>query len=72
MSVFQDALNDALGVRPPRNSDQSILIQRIASHFTTAQIQGIIEMLSSSQQKLSAGGSVYLTLDSALAKVFAE
>ena len=72
MSVFQDALNDALGVRPPRNSDQSILIQRIASHFTTARIQGIIEMLSSSQQKLSAGGSVYLTLDSALAKVFAE
>jgi hypothetical protein len=29
-------------------------------------------MLSSSQQKLTAGGNVYLTLDSALAKLFAE
>jgi len=72
ISVFQDALNEQLANQPPRNSDQSLLIQKIASHFTTAQIQGIIEMLSSSQQKLTAGGNVYLTLDSALAKLFAE
>ncbi len=72
ISVFQDALNEALGGQPPRNSDQTILIGNIASHFTTARIQGIIEMLSNSQQKLTAGGSVYLTLDSALAKLFAD
>ena len=72
LGIFQDALNDALGGQPPRNSDQTILIRNIASHFTIARIQGIIEMLSSSQQKLTAGASVYLTLDSALAKIFAE
>lgn len=72
VSVYQDALDETLGMRSPRNSDQSILIHNIASHFTTARIQGIIEMLSSSQQKLISGGSVYLTLDSVLAKLFYE
>ena len=72
ISVFQDALNESLGLRSLRNSDQTILIRNIASHFTTAQIQGIIEMLTSSQQKLIAGASIPLTLDSALAKLFYE
>ena len=72
ISVFQDALNEALDAQPPRNSDQMPLIRKIASHFTTARIQGIIEMLSSSQEKLAAGASVFLTLDSALAKLFSE
>ena len=72
ISMFQDALNETLGLRSLRNSDQTILIHNIASHFTTAQIQGIIEMLSNSQQKLTAGASIYLTLDSALAKLFAH
>mgnify|MGYP003588562136 CR=1 FL=1 len=72
ISVFQDALNESLGLRSLRNSDQTILIRNIASHFTTAQIQGIIEMLSNSQQKLTAGASIYLTLDSVLAKIFAH
>jgi hypothetical protein len=72
ISVFQDALNETLGLRSLHNSDQTILIHNIASHFTTAQIQGIIEMLSNSQQKLTAGASIYLTLDSALAKLFAH
>ena len=72
VSVYHDALDETLGMRSPRNSDQSILIHNIASHFTTARIQGIIEMLSSSQQKLISGGSVYLTLDSVLAKLFYE
>lgn len=72
ISVLQDALNEQLMGQPPRNSDQRLLIGKIASHFTTARIQGIIEMLSSSQQKLTAGGSVYLTLDSALARLFAD
>jgi hypothetical protein len=70
ISVYQDALNGMLGSRTHRNSDLAILIGRISTHFTTAQIQGIIEMLSSSQQKLTAGASVFLTLDSALAKLF--
>lgn len=70
ISVYQDALNGMLGSRTHRNSDLAILIDRISTHFTTAQIQGIIEMLSSSQQKLTAGASVFLTLDSALAKLF--
>ena len=70
ISVFQDALNETLGLRSSRNSDQTILIRNIATHFTTAQIQGIIEMLSNSQQKLAAGASVFLTLDSVLAKLF--
>ena len=72
ISVLQDALNEQLMGQPPRNSDQRLLIGKIASHFTTARIQGIIEMLSSSQQKLTAGGSVYLTLDSALVRLFAD
>ena len=72
VSVYQDALNEQLKGQPPRNSDQRLLIGRIASHFTTARIQGIIEMLSSSQQKLTAGASVYLTMDSVLAKLFVE
>ena len=72
VSVYQDALNQQLMGQSPRNSDQRLLIGKIASHFTTAQIQGIIEMLSSSQQKLTAGASVYLTMDSVLAKLFVE
>ena len=72
ISVFQDALNHKLGLLSPRNSDQTILIRNFASHFTTTRIQGIIEMLSNAQQKLTAGASVYLTLDSVLAKLFFE
>lgn len=72
VSVYQDALNQQLMGQSPRNSDQRLLIGKIASHFTTARIQGIIEMLSSSQQKLTAGASVYLTMDSVLAKLFVE
>ena len=50
----------------------AVLVDKIASCFTIAQIQGIIEMLTSSQQKLIAGASIPLTLDSALAKLFYE
>lgn len=72
IGIFQDALNEKLMAQAVRNSDQGMLIDRIATHFTTARIQGIIEMLSSSQRKLNAGASVYLTLDSALAKLYAH
>ncbi len=70
ISAFRDALTETLGEHEPRNSDCVPLIRRIASCFTTAQIQGIIEMLASAQQKISAGASVYLTLDGVLAKLF--
>ena len=72
LSVFQDAINASLNCQTPRNSDQTELVRKIASCFTIAQIQGIIEMLTSSQQKLIAGASIPLTLDSALAKLFYE
>ncbi|NLI54102.1 MAG: hypothetical protein GX417_07220 [Clostridiales bacterium] len=68
--IFRDALESMLGGDGPRNSDQQALLSRISSCFTTAQIQGIIEMLASAQQKLGAGASVYLTLDGVLAKLF--
>lgn len=72
LSLFQDALQKSIGGQTPRNSDQPDLINRIATCFTTARIQGIIEMLTSSQQKLTAGGNISLTIDSALAKLFYE
>lgn len=71
-SVYRDVLNASLAGQEPRNSDQAALIGRIASCFTTAQIQGIIEMLVSAQQRLIAGANVYLTIDSVLAKLFCE
>jgi len=72
MSFFRDALDQMLGIGETRNSDQEALIMRIASGFTTAQIQGIIEMLASAQQKLNAGAGVSLTLDGVLAKLYAQ
>jgi len=72
ISVFRDALDAALGGREPRNSDQEALIRRISSCFTTARIQGIIEMLASAQQRLTAGAGVYLTIDGVLAKLYAR
>ncbi len=72
LSLFQDALNASLNGQTPRNSDQTELIGKISSCFTIARIQGIIEMLTSSQQKLTAGASISLTLDSMLAKLFYE
>ena len=71
-SVYQDALNESLDSDRTRNSDRKALIHRIASCFTTAQIQGIIEMLASAQQRLSAGANVFLTIDGVLAKLFCE
>jgi DNA polymerase III delta prime subunit len=71
-SVFRDALNETLDGFEPRNGDRAALICRIASCFTTARIQGIIEMLANAQRRLSAGAGVYLTIDGVLAKLFFE
>lgn len=70
MSVYRDALNRSIGGGEMRNADCGALIGQIASRFTTARIQGIIEMLASAQQKLVSGAGVYLTLDGVLAGLF--
>lgn len=70
LSVFRDALNRALHDGENRNADCDALIARIASRFTTGQIQGIIEMLARAQQKLASGAGVYLTLDGVLARLY--
>ena len=69
-SIYQDALNDSLCGGEARNSDRTALVERIASRFTIAAIQGIIEMLGSAQRRLGAGASVYMTLDGVLAGLF--
>ena len=69
-SVYRDALANRLGAGAPKNSDQTALVERIASRFTTAQIQGIIEAIAKAQQNLAGGASVYLTLDGVLASLF--
>ncbi|MCE5188257.1 MAG: hypothetical protein LLF75_03600 [Eubacteriales bacterium] len=69
-SVFRDALSNQLGAKESRNSDQCDLIEQIASRFTTARIQGIIETIAKAQQNLAGGASVFLTLDGVLADLF--
>jgi len=69
-SLFRDALSTQLCAGEPMNSDQTVLVNRIASRFTTARIQGIIEMIAKAQQNLAGGASVYLTLDGVLARLF--
>ena len=70
ISVCRDALNRSLGGNEARNSDCWPLIDQMASCFTTAQIQGIIEMLANAQKRLLSGAGVYLTLDGVLAGLF--
>jgi DNA polymerase III delta prime subunit len=69
-SLFRDAMTTQLGAGEPKNSDQTALVNRIASRFTTARIQGIIEIMAKAQQNLAGGASVYLTLDGVLARLF--
>ena len=69
-SVFRDALVRQLNAGEIKNSDQFALVHRVASRFTTAQIQGIIEMIAKAQQNIAGGASVYLTLDGVLASLF--
>ena len=69
-SVFRDALTRQTGGAKPINADQAERIERIASRFTSARIQGIIELLAKAQTRLSGGASVYLTVDSALTGLF--
>lgn len=70
MSVFRDALLRTLGAQNERNTDADALVARISERFTTARIQGIIDLLAKAQQRLTGGANVYLTLDGALARLF--
>ena len=69
-SFFRDALFSQLDAGERKNGDQITLVDRIASRFTTARIQGIIETIAKAQQNLAGGASVYLTLDGVLARLF--
>ena len=70
MSVFRDAMLRRLNAQGERNTDADALIARISARFTTARIQGIIDLLAKAQQRLSGGANVYLTIDGALAGLF--
>ncbi len=70
MSVFRDALMRKLDAQNERNTDANALIARISECFTSARIQGIIDLLAKAQQRLSGGANVYLTLDTTLAGLF--
>jgi len=71
-SIYRDALTSHLQAGELKNSDQTELVDRIASRFTTARIQGIIELIAKAQQNLAGGASVYLTLDGVLASLFTK
>jgi len=70
MSVFRDALMRKLNAQNARNTDADALVMQIAASFTTARIQGIIDLIAKAQQRLSGGANVYLTIDGALAGLF--
>ena len=70
MSVYRDALTKKLCAGGIKNSDQAALVDRIASRFTTARIQGIIDIIAKAQRNLVGGAGVYLTLDTVLADLF--
>jgi len=69
-SVFRDALLSRLGATGLQNVDRRELVDRIAANFTTARIQGIIELLGTAQRNLAGGANGYLVLDAALAGLF--
>jgi len=70
MSIFRDVLARQLSAADIKNSDQAALVDRVASRFTTARIQGIIDIIAKAQRNLAGGASVYLTLDGVLADLF--
>lgn len=71
-SVYRDALLKKTGGAAAQNADRPELTARIADDFTTARIQGIIELLARAQARLSGGASVYLTIDAALTGLYAK
>lgn len=76
LEIWQSLLRDALvrrtGGAAARNPDQEKLAERIAARFTTAQIQGIIELLGDGLRRLAFGASGALTVDAVLAGLNGE
>lgn len=68
LDVLRDALLAPYGM-PARNLDAAALIKRISARFTEKEIQGIIETLTTAQQRLYFRASPALSLDTALAKL---
>lgn len=71
-SILRDALLLRTGGAPAQNPDQKKLAGRIAARFTTAQIQGIIEMLGDGLKRLAFGASGSMTVDAVLASLNEE
>ena len=71
LAAWQSLVRDALMARtdgaPAQNPDQKKLVARIAAAFTTARIQGIIELLGDGRRRLALGASGTLTTDAVLA-----
>ena len=69
-SLSRDALLAKLGaVGEIKNIDAKTLIGRVAARFTSAQIQGIIEMLGMALKRLYAKANPRMTLDFVLASL---
>ena len=69
LSVLSDALRLSNGIAEIRNMDCTDLIKNFASGFTTAQIQGMIELVSDAKEMLVYKASAALTADWLLAKL---
>jgi len=69
-SLARDALLTKLGAAEEiKNIDATTLIGRMAARFTSAQIQGIIEMLGMALKRLYAKANPRMTLDLVLARL---
>lgn len=69
-SLSRDALLTKLGAAEEiKNMDAKTLIGRMAARFTSAQIQGIIEMLGMALKRLYAKANPRMTLDLVLARL---
>lgn len=67
LSLLRDALLQRLGVGDRRNLDAKALENRVAGHFTTAEIQGMIaETLEKRRVLTEFGGAAGVTLDALL------
>lgn len=70
LSLSRDALLEKLGAaKEIRNTDAKTLIGRVAARFTSAQIQGIIEMLGMALKRLYAKANPRVTIDLVLARL---
>ena len=69
LSVLSDALRQKNGIAEIRNTDCVDLVKNYAADFTTAQIQGMIQLVSEAKEMLVYKASAALTVDWILAKL---